>query len=224
MVANLVRARHVLAEGIDIHTILKSWYVYSKTDAGKMGRPMSAFRINGKTATHFGKNAKVENQGTLRFGINIWNFCYTSSASCVLRMDENSKLIIKGVVNCGCGVQFVIRKDAVLEIGDNVWVNSDSSILCSKHIKIGDDSALAWNVDIIDSDYHYLSRAGYEMSKPIEIGRHVLITNKASILKGVKIGEGAIVAAGAVVTKDVPDHCLVAGVPAKIIRQNVEWQ
>ena len=60
-------------------------------------------------------------------------------------------------------------------------------------------------------------------ARPIDIGNHVWIGSKANILKGIKIGEGAIVASGAVVTKDVPEHSLVAGDPAKVIRQNVEW-
>ena len=46
----------------------------------------------------------------------------------------------------------------------------------------------------------------------------------ATILKGVTIGDGAIVAAGAVVTKDVPPKCIVAGVPARIIRENIDWK
>ena len=53
---------------------------------------------------------------------------------------------------------------------------------------------------------------------------HVWIGMNATVLKGVTIGEGSIVAAGAIVTKDVPDHCLVAGVPAKIIRRDVRWE
>jgi acetyltransferase-like isoleucine patch superfamily enzyme len=44
------------------------------------------------------------------------------------------------------------------------------------------------------------------------------------ILKGVTMGNGAVVAAGAIVTKDVPERSLVAGVPAKVIRENVEWK
>ena len=44
------------------------------------------------------------------------------------------------------------------------------------------------------------------------------------ILPGVKIGDGAIVAAGAVVTKAVPSRCMVAGVPAKVVKENVEWR
>ncbi len=138
-------------------------------------------------------------------------------------MDENSKLIIKGLVRCGCGVQFAIRNDAILDIGGNVWINACSDILCNKYIKIGDDVEISWNVEIKDSDYHDVVRSGYEMSKPIDIGKHVWIGSRANILKGVKIGEGAIVASGAVVNKDVPERCLVAGVPAKVVRQNVEW-
>jgi acetyltransferase-like isoleucine patch superfamily enzyme len=45
----------------------------------------------------------------------------------------------------------------------------------------------------------------------------------ATILKGVRIGDGAVIAAGSVVTKDVPSHCLAAGVPAKVIKEHVSW-
>ena len=50
------------------------------------------------------------------------------------------------------------------------------------------------------------------------------IGTKATILKGVKICDGAVIAAGAVVTKDVPAKCLVAGVPAKIVKENISWE
>jgi acetyltransferase-like isoleucine patch superfamily enzyme len=215
--------RNALAARVGVRTILKSRYGYYKTNAGKMGRPATAFLVNGGTATCIGKNARVENQGTFRLGIDMWNFVYTSRAACIFRMDGNSKLIIKGLVRCGSGVQFAIRNDAVLEIGDNVWINACSDILCDKHIKIGNDVEISWNVEIKDSDYHDVVRPGFEMSRPIDIGNHVWIGSKANILKGIKIGEGAIVASGAVVTKDVPERSLVAGNPAKVIRQNVEW-
>lgn len=61
-------------------------------------------------------------------------------------------------------------------------------------------------------------------SAPITICDNVWIGTGAMILKGVTIGEGAVVAAGAIVTKDVPQRCLVGGVPAKVIRENVEWE
>lgn len=76
---------------------------------------------------------------------------------------------------------------------------------------------------IRDSDNHTIHYDGFEKSKPIIIGNHVWIGMRATILKGVTIGDGAIIAAGAVVTKDVPARCLVAGVPARVIKENIEW-
>lgn len=58
----------------------------------------------------------------------------------------------------------------------------------------------------------------------VRIGDKVWIATNAMILPGVTIGDGAIVAAGAVVTKDVPPRCMVAGVTAKVIKENVEWK
>jgi acetyltransferase-like isoleucine patch superfamily enzyme len=54
-------------------------------------------------------------------------------------------------------------------------------------------------------------------------GNHVWIGMRAMILKGVTIGDGAVVAAGAVVTRDVPARALVGGVPARVLRNDVEW-
>ena len=62
------------------------------------------------------------------------------------------------------------------------------------------------------------------MTQPISIGNHVWIGINVTILKGVKIGDGAIIAAGAVVTRDVPERCLAAGVPARVIKNNVSWE
>jgi acetyltransferase-like isoleucine patch superfamily enzyme len=58
----------------------------------------------------------------------------------------------------------------------------------------------------------------------VKIGNKGWIATNALILPGVSIGDGAIVAAGAVVTKDVPAKCMVAGVPARVIKSNVEWK
>ncbi len=82
---------------------------------------------------------------------------------------------------------------------------------------------IAENVTIRDGDHHRILDGRQVISKPIVIGDHVWICTNATILKGVTIGDGAIVAAGAVVTKDVPPKALVGGVPARLIRHDVEW-
>ena len=62
------------------------------------------------------------------------------------------------------------------------------------------------------------------VSKPIKIGNHVWIGQRATVLKGVTIGDGAVIAAGSIVTRDVPPHSLVGGIPAKVLKENVEWK
>ena len=60
--------------------------------------------------------------------------------------------------------------------------------------------------------------------KPIVIGKHVWIGTRTAILKGMNLSDGAIISVGAVVTKDVPANTMVAGVPAKVIKENVHWE
>ncbi len=67
-------------------------------------------------------------------------------------------------------------------------------------------------------------RENYKNTSPIKIGNHVWIGMRSIILKGVTIGDGSIVAAGSVVVKDVPNNCLVAGNPAKVVKKNVKWK
>jgi phosphonate metabolism protein (transferase hexapeptide repeat family) len=62
----------------------------------------------------------------------------------------------------------------------------------------------------------------WRRSQPVDIGHDVWIGHGAIVLPGQKIGTGAVVAAGAVVSKDVPDYCIVAGVPARVVRRRFE--
>jgi len=120
------------------------------------------------------------------------------------------------------GFQVVVNKGARLSIGSG-YANYYVKIDCFEKISIGQDVAISHNVIIRDSDSHAIS-SGSTKPAPIIIGNHVWIGMNSIILKGVHIGNGAVIAAGAVVTQDVPDNCLVGGVPAKIIRQNIEWK
>lgn len=140
-----------------------------------------------------------------------------------LSAKNNSKVIINGFFQIYNGCDITVEENATLEIGSG-YINSNSKINCFTKITIGENVVIAENVKIRDSDNHYIIREGHEMSKPIHIGNHVWIGLNAVILKGVTIGDGAVIAAGAVVTKDVPDKCLVGGVPARIIKENIDWK
>ncbi len=119
---------------------------------------------------------------------------------------------------------FSIETPHLLRIGDNVWIGRDCSFYADSGITIGNDVMVSRGVSIISSDHAYAdaSRAirdqGMKIeSRPVVIGDDVWIGEKAIILKEVTIGEGAIIGAGAVVTRDVPPFDIAAGNPARIV-------
>lgn len=93
---------------------------------------------------------------------------------------------------------------------------SGVSIVADKKVVIGNNVTIGANAIIGDRDDH--SEIYASEPRPIHIGNHVWIGMNATIMKGVTIGDNAIVGAGAIVTKDVPANAIVAGVPAKIIK------
>ena len=109
---------------------------------------------------------------------------------------------------------------AQCRIGKNVFMNHNCSITCAEEITIGDACNIANNVVIVDHD-HRFGKYGVEdglESTPVHIGKNVWIGANAVILRGVSIGDGSIIAAGAVVNHDIPAYEIWGGVPAKKIR------
>ena len=106
-----------------------------------------------------------------------------------------------------------------LTIGDGSFLNYGCSISAHASVTIGRNCLIGNYVLIMDNDYHDpLDHARLSVSKPIVIEDDAGIGARAIILKGVRVGRGAVVAAGAVVTKDVPARTMVAGVPATPVR------
>lgn len=155
----------------------------------------------------------------VRIGVSH-NEKLTKPTSVVLR--KGSKLIFKGNFSVFNGCDISVNENAILEIGSG-YINCDSKIHCFKKIIIGNDVVISQNVHIRDSDNHVVV-GNKEMSEPIVIGNHVWIGLNVVVLKGVNIGDGSIIAAGSIVTKDVPPHVMVAGVPAQVIKTGVEWK
>ncbi|MGT0244742.1 sugar O-acetyltransferase [Burkholderia pyrrocinia] len=113
---------------------------------------------------------------------------------------------------------------AGMKIGRNVFVNQNCTFYDLGGLEIGDDVMIGPNVSLITSGHPVepSRRRDFVVAKPIAIERNVWIGAGATIIGGVTVGEHSVVAAGAVVTRDVPPNTLVGGNPATVIRSIAE--
>ena len=111
-----------------------------------------------------------------------------------------------------------------IHLGDRVYINFNCCILDVMKVEIGNNVLLGPQVQIYTATHPLDAKtraSQLEYGKPVTIGNDVWIGGGAIIFPGVTLGNGVVVGAGSVVTKDVSDHLLVAGNPAKVIRKNV---
>ncbi|MGM9646805.1 MAG: sugar O-acetyltransferase [Eubacteriales bacterium] len=112
-----------------------------------------------------------------------------------------------------------------IEVGKNFYANYNCTILDVARVKIGNNCLLAPNVAIYTAGhpiYPSTRNSGYEYGKEITIGDNVWIGGSSVICPGVRIGSNVVIGAGSVVTKDIPDRCVAAGNPCKVIRTITE--
>ena len=138
----------------------------------------------------------------------------------------------ESVIHCRFGLD---RSDAAISIGSRTYIGR-SHIVAGSKISIGDDVVISWGVNIVDHDSHSMQfrlrrndvqdlLAGTKSWSDIKVAPVIIedgvwIGFNASVLKGVTVGERSIIAAGSVVTKDVPPATVVAGNPAKVLVKN----
>lgn len=110
-----------------------------------------------------------------------------------------------------------------LTIGQGA-ANVGLTIMCAKEVTIGNGVRIGRNVSIRDwNGSHVIINDHYRNHAPVRIEDHVWLCTGCTIMPGVTVGEGSVVAANATVTRDVPPHSLVGGSPAKVIKENIEW-
>jgi acetyltransferase-like isoleucine patch superfamily enzyme len=127
---------------------------------------------------------------------------------------------------CGIAVFGSHDRPAKLTIGDRTSFQPKVRINCVDNIQIGQDCIFSWEVDILDTDFHSIINSDGNIQPnhaPIQIQDRVWVGAGVKILKGVTIGNDAVVAAGAIVTRSVPSRTLVAGCPAKVVKQIDGW-
>ena len=143
----------------------------------------------------------------------------------ILSVKEPALKIGKNVyIAKGCSISAIYS----LRIGDNVYIGKNVTIEVEG--SIGSGSLLGNNVGIVGRKDHDISnteieifwaetvRENRKLSNPITIGRGVWVGYGSVVLSGIEVGDGAIIAAGSVVTRDVPKNAIVAGNPAKLIK------
>jgi acetyltransferase-like isoleucine patch superfamily enzyme len=135
--------------------------------------------------------------------------------------------VFGGEVILGHGVRIAIDRTGSVVFGDGLYVSAETAIASRKGVSIGSDVLISWDVLIIDSDWHSLRDASGVRLNPdqdVEIGDHVWIGARSTLLKGARIPDGAVVAAGSVITGAfTTPNTLLAGVPAREIRSGIRW-
>jgi acetyltransferase-like isoleucine patch superfamily enzyme len=152
----------------------------------------------------------------------------TASPELHISLGEGSRLLIGD--GCSLAALKIEARDGVfIEIGNGVsfvW-RTLLALAEPSHLRIGAGSLFADETTILASDYHSLvdKHTGRRINSAanVEIGEQVWLGLRATVLKGVRIGNHAVIGFGAVVTSDIPPNCVAAGNPARIIRGGIQW-
>lgn len=201
---------------------LSSWGTFIKYNfLSKKVKKHSLISIRNKRKViiQLDENAVLDIKGRLDLGERQMK---KSRQQTRLLVEKNAKMTVNGrfAFYEGSYVRVIKGGHLILNSG---FINENVQITCGGTIEIGEGCVIGRDVVIRSYDGHSIQQYGYQISSPIKIGEHVWIGQGATLLKGVTIGDGAIVAANATVTKDVPPHCIVAGCPAKVVKENINW-
>jgi acetyltransferase-like isoleucine patch superfamily enzyme len=162
--------------------------------------------------------------GALRVGLGDFGLTSVDDTS-VIRIRPAARFRCEGVVSLQRGVRIVVDSGELV-IGHGTNVNGLSKILVAESVRIGADCTLSWDCQILDNDFHRIRVDGQERASAasVVLGDRVWVGTAAIILKGVTIGDDAVIAAGAVVTRDVAPNTIVGGSPARELGRLDSWR
>lgn len=207
----------------------KNWFFYktitlAKGVVGKLGG-LGGVKVSKSQCVKLKKNI-VGRNNTFSSGrgclIDHLRLCIIGNSNSVI-IGENC------TIRSGCDL-WIIGNNCRVTIGNNVRIGANCAIEVqedNQHITIGNDNLWSHNIRLRNNDSHYIYDAETgertNLPKSIRIGNHVWIAAYATILKGVCVGDGSVIGTHALVTKDVPNRVVAAGVPAKVLQENIEW-
>lgn len=144
-------------------------------------------------------------------------------------LNINGTIIINGWIQFGVGSKLIVDKGATLSFGENTCIGSNSRIFCRERISIGPRFRTAWDVQIMDTNFHYIKNTSTgEVKKrtaPIVLGSNNWIGNRSTVMPGTHTNDYFILASNSMANKDytqtIPTYSLLAGNPAKLLKENV---
>jgi acetyltransferase-like isoleucine patch superfamily enzyme len=194
----------------------------------RLAKKREELRQKGEPAGSFALAALLFKSG-MRVLLAKWYLRNCTSLGKLATVNQKPLIINQGIIHLGDEVRIwsninktkiFVDKGGTLTVGRNSRING-VHISVSQQVQIGNNVRIAPYCIIIDNDYHkiedHFSDEGTR--QPIIIEDDVWITMNCMIMKGVKIGRGAVIAAGAVVTRDVAPYTVVGGVPARLIKK-----
>jgi len=135
------------------------------------------------------------------------------------------EIYFKGKTKIGVGAKIMVSGKLIL--GNNFDITGDTMIICTKEIQVGDNTMIAWQSILMDTDQHAIygkDNTIINQDKKITIGNNVWIGAKSFILKGSKIPDGCIIGANTTISKEFTQNkAIIAGNPAKILKENIRW-
>ena len=178
----------------------------------------------GKGNIHIEGNGKIDfrtKASSLFIGVY-----HTIPTATTITLMQNARLVVGANAKIHRGTKIVVHEGGTLEIGDNTYINELARVHCRKNITIGNDCAIAWSINILDTDLHTIyDEAGQPINtdQAIHIGNKVWIGANTTVLKGTCIEDNSIIAAQSVVHGKVEGNYIYAGNPLKQIKTFATW-
>lgn len=166
--------------------------------------------------------------GMVRFGLPSLGIQDHKYERTVLEL--TGTLVFMGRAFIGQGSRICVGKEGVLTLGKSFKITGNTDIICQKEVSFGSNCLLAWDILIMDTDFHFvLDKDGkiINLPRPIIVGDHVWIGCRNTVLKGVTIASDTVISSNSTVTRSVLErNCIVGGhgKSLEILKQGIDWK
>lgn len=142
--------------------------------------------------------------------------------------EVSGPVVFKGTAQIGHGSKISVGENGSLEVGENLIITAESTVVCHKKITIGSNCLISWDCLIMDTDFHKIFDNTSQRTNPpspVVIGDNVWIGVRNLILKGSIIPNNVVIGANSLIAKALTtENTIYAGNPIKLIKENITWQ